>query len=255
VENHRFGVKPKRGKPKPGSDFHFEFALKVVASHPASTGFLVRVSQKWRHHLFEFCMDTPVSELFVVWWFKFNDVFLPPFDGEPPLKRQQPLRKHVRKNLWSPLYHFSQAVSPVLQVVPVQPLSCRLHQLCMYTMGELPSAAHGYMAPTGFAPIQFNSLSFHRCFQPSYPSLSMPFTQPTPVPFFIVFISGNISVCAGCHGRYTKPAKAPYNLCNRHEERWKTVSCPLIRPWLIILKNCLIMLCSNALNCFDYASK
>jgi len=43
VENHRFGVKPKRGKPKPGSDFHFEFVLKVVASHPASTGFLVRV--------------------------------------------------------------------------------------------------------------------------------------------------------------------------------------------------------------------
>jgi len=43
VENHRFGVKPKRGMPKPGSDFHFEFVLKVVASHPASTGFLVRV--------------------------------------------------------------------------------------------------------------------------------------------------------------------------------------------------------------------
>jgi len=46
VENHRFGVKPKRGKPKPGSDFHFEFVLKVLESHPASTGFLVRVSQK-----------------------------------------------------------------------------------------------------------------------------------------------------------------------------------------------------------------
>ena len=27
VENHRFGVKPKRGKPKLGSDFYFEFVL------------------------------------------------------------------------------------------------------------------------------------------------------------------------------------------------------------------------------------
>lgn len=43
MENHRFGVKPKRGKVKPSSDFHFEFDLKVVANHPASTGFLVKV--------------------------------------------------------------------------------------------------------------------------------------------------------------------------------------------------------------------
>ena len=42
-ENHRFGVKPKRGKPKLWSDFHFEFVLKGVASHTASTGFLIRV--------------------------------------------------------------------------------------------------------------------------------------------------------------------------------------------------------------------
>ena len=27
------------------------------------------------------------------------------------------------------------------------------------------------------------------------------------------------------------------------------------RPWRIMLKNCPIMLCSNALKCFNYASK
>ena len=29
----------------------------------------------------------------------------------------------------------------------------------------------------------------------------------------------------------------------------------VIRPWRIMLKNVVIMLCSNALKCFDYASK
>ena len=31
--------------------------------------------------------------------------------------------------------------------------------------------------------------------------------------------------------------------------------CTSSRPWRIMLKNCVIMLCSNALKCFDYASK
>ena len=41
MENYQFGVKPKHGRVKPSSDYHFEFDLKVVASHPASTGFVV----------------------------------------------------------------------------------------------------------------------------------------------------------------------------------------------------------------------
>ena len=43
ADNHHFGLKPKRGKPKPASDFYFEFVMKVVAGHPASTGFPVKV--------------------------------------------------------------------------------------------------------------------------------------------------------------------------------------------------------------------
>ena len=51
---------------------------------------------------------------------------------------------------------------------------------------------------------------------------TMPFRQPS---FFVVFITGNISVCAGCHGRYTKPAEAPNNLCVKHEE-WREFTTP-----------------------------
>jgi len=36
-------MKLKRGTKKPASDFYFDFALKVIASHPSSTGFLVKV--------------------------------------------------------------------------------------------------------------------------------------------------------------------------------------------------------------------
>ena len=160
------------------------------------------------------------------------------------MKRQQPLRKHVRKNLWSPLYHFSQAVSPVLQVVPVQPLSCRLHQLLMaiWLLQALHPFSSTHYLFIGVFSLHTPHFLCHSLSQHQFPSS--------------LFSSLEISVCVqGVMERYTKPADAPYNLCNRHEERCKTVSCSLIRPWRIILKNCPIMLCSNALNCFDYASK
>ena len=98
-------------------------------------------------------------------------------------------------------------------------LSSASHDLAAPTalMG-MPSTSH-FVSPTTFAPfpgpIQFNSPSFAQCFTPSYP---MPFTQPTAGPFYLVFISGNISVCAGCHRKYNKPAEASYDLCIRREE-------------------------------------
>jgi len=39
-------------------------------------------------------------------------------------------------------------------------------------------------------------------------------------PFRVHFISGNISVCNGCKGRY-RPLGAPYDICLQHEE-WRT---------------------------------
>ncbi len=44
-------------------------------------------------------------------------------------------------------------------------------------------------------------------------------------PFYITFISGNISVCAGCHARYAKPVLPPHNLCLKHQE-WREFTLP-----------------------------
>ena len=105
-------------------------------------------------------------------------------------KGQQPPRKRVCKE-------------PVESTVPFQPSSntCASSSSCSTTvlsatmselpplsatMSELPPAAHGYVTPTTFAPIQYNSPSFHQCFPPSYPP--MPFRQPPastlPAPTF-----------------------------------------------------------------------
>ena len=44
-------------------------------------------------------------------------------------------------------------------------------------------------------------------------------------PFKLHFISGNISRCAGCKGKYSKPALPPNNLCVQHEE-WRQITYP-----------------------------
>ena len=44
--------------------------------------------------------------------------------------------------------------------------------------------------------------------------------------FYITFIAGNISVCAGCHARYVKPAVPPHDLCLRHQE-WREFTLPI----------------------------
>ena len=41
--------------------------------------------------------------------------------------------------------------------------------------------------------------------------------------FNLHFIRGNISRCAGCKGKYVKPASAPNDLCIQHEE-WRQVT-------------------------------
>jgi len=50
------------------------------------------------------------------------------------------------------------------------------------------------------------------------PSLTMAEEQS---PFRLWFISGNISKCAGCNNKYSKPAIPPFDLCIQHKE-WRT---------------------------------
>ena len=44
---------------------------------------------------------------------------------------------------------------------------------------------------------------------------------PSQCPFRVCFITGNISVCHGCKGKYHKEVGPPHDLCVQHEE-WRT---------------------------------
>ena len=46
-----------------------------------------------------------------------------------------------------------------------------------------------------------------------------PYYKPT-VPFVVAFITGNISCCFGCRGKYSKSLPPPANLCIKHED-WR----------------------------------
>lgn len=50
-----------------------------------------------------------------------------------------------------------------------------------------------------------------------------PFSSPLPqenAPFYLVFLSGNISKCSGCNNKYNKPANPPCDLIVQHQE-WR----------------------------------
>ena len=80
----------------------------------------------------------------------------------------------------------------------------------------------------------------HPSYMPSWPTVSQQhqfyssqhrFPSPVGTPpalgtFHLCFITGNISVCAGCGQRYHKPVVSPFDLVVRHEER-RTFSSPV----------------------------
>ena len=47
------------------------------------------------------------------------------------------------------------------------------------------------------------------------------YISESPRSFALAFITGNISICAGCSNHYPKPAAPPYDICVRHTE-WRT---------------------------------
>ena len=61
----------------------------------------------------------------------------------------------------------------------------------------------------------------------------VPYTSSTPAPpmavestpFYLCFITGNISKCAGCNNKYSKPVVAPHDLCVQHRE-WRYFTSP-----------------------------
>jgi len=79
---------------------------------------------------------------------------------------------------------------------------------CLLPCAPYPSYPPSY-PPSYFPPVFSPSTAIHR-----------PTGAVTQSPFFLVFITGNISVCAGCSGHYMKPATPPYDLCIKHTE-WR----------------------------------
>ena len=70
----------------------------------------------------------------------------------------------------------------------------------------------------GHSPYAPGLASMHMTTPPNAPGLASMTTPPTP--FTLCKISGNISVCAGCHNKYSKSAMAPDDMCIRHQE-WR----------------------------------
>ena len=81
-------------------------------------------------------------------------------------------------------------------------------------------------------PLPYQPYTSYPSCQPSYmPKFSPVFSPPdtaydppagaTTSPFSLVFVSGNISVCAGCSNHYPKPIMAPYDVSVWHTE-WRS---------------------------------
>ena len=103
----------------------------------------------------------------------------------------------------------------------LQPFLQRLHTRFFHHLGHTihspihHSVSHTHLSPPIHRP---TCQHFHQWFL-----LVLPYRPPaaaTESPFTLVFITGNISVCAGCSSRYPKPATDPYDICVRHTE-WR----------------------------------
>ena len=77
--------------------------------------------------------------------------------------------------------------------------------------------------------------SYRRSYNPYVPTASQ-----TQSPFKVHFIVGNISVCNGCRGRYSKELGSPYDLCIQHEE-WRSFTLPGALVHSLGLGTCIII--------------
>ena len=139
----------------------------------------------------------------------------------------------------------SQSASPTIDSTTPGPSS----QSASLTIDSRAHANLTACSPTAISHLSFSSPGphypqFHPPFYqqytpyPSYPPSYMPpFPEPVVSPpsvasrppaaasesslFTLVFITGNISVCAGCSNRYPKRPTAPYDVCVRHTE-WRS---------------------------------
>ena len=75
-------------------------------------------------------------------------------------------------------------------------------------------AGSSFQSPQMYQGVAGSSFQSPHMYQGAGPS----FVQQ---PFRICFVTGNISVCNGCKGKYHKESGPPHDLCVQHEE-WRT---------------------------------
>ena len=106
----------------------------------------------------------------------------------------------------------------VLQLLLVPQLRTRSFHHLDHTIQSLHFVSYVYAPYPSYPP------SYMPVFLPVVSPPSASYRPPAAAPespFTLVFITGNISVCASYSNHYPKPAMAPYNVCIRHTE-WQT---------------------------------
>ena len=117
---------------------------------------------------------------------------------------------------------------PSRKRVVKEPATNRVNRLQDETIAS-SSSYSGYVPPsdsannfsTGYfcdSPYSYNFMPFAYMPSAAPHSLSTYFSPSPPMaeeqsPFKLWFISGNISKCAGCNNKYSKPPTHPYDLC------------------------------------------
>ena len=108
-------------------------------------------------------------------------------------------------------------------------------------------ACSSFQSPKMYKGVAGSSFQSPHMYQDAGPS----FVQQ---PFRICFVTGNISVCNGCKGKYHKESGPPHDLCMQHEE-WRTFtsSGPTTQQSrfgnVYLPLQCTVYMCSVALFC------
>ena len=91
------------------------------------------------------------------------------------------------------------------------------------------STSHTTGAMGASSTLRSSTLGVSNLGMPSHPPPLVHCTprspSPTPEPFVLCFVTGNISVCYGCRQKYPKPCQPPDDLCVRHKE-WREFFAP-----------------------------
>ena len=94
---------------------------------------------------------------------------------------------------------------------------------CYYNSPPSMMQSSGWGSPmmqsSGWGSPMMQSSGWDYGHNPYAPGLTSATATP-PTPFTLCKITGNISVCAGCHNKYTKSAVTPDDMCIRHQE-WR----------------------------------